>query len=97
MHCSSGRKSLTWLRRTLLLLSLSVSVLVSGCAGGQRVVLVPPIHWVNGMPTDLLWTGPDVSGRVYTTIDGVRTLSENKVSIPEGWVCVPPPPEIKEK
>lgn len=82
------------MRRTfLLLLVLTASGSVTGCAGGQRVVMVPPETWVNGVPTGYVKIGPDVQGRVYVSDGkGGWELSENKVSLPEGWVCVPPPP-----
>lgn len=35
-------------------------------------------------------TGPSSRIRVYHRIDGVWTLSENRIEIPEGWYLVPP-------
>ena len=34
--------------------------------------------------------GPKSEMRVYHRVDGVWTLSNNRVSIPEGWYLVPP-------
>jgi hypothetical protein len=31
-----------------------------------------------------------VRGTVYASVDGEWRLSENAVTIPEGWYCVPP-------
>lgn len=84
------------MRKTLSRLLLTFAVLgptasLSGCANSNpRVVIVPPIKWVDGVPTDLVKLGPDAV-RVYVhTADG-WTLSDNKVSL-EGWLASPPPP-----
>jgi len=34
--------------------------------------------------------GPDAKARVYTLQSGQWLLSNNQVTIPEGWYCVPP-------
>jgi hypothetical protein len=34
--------------------------------------------------------GPSSSMRVWMRIDGVWTLSGNRIDIPEGWYLVPP-------
>lgn len=34
--------------------------------------------------------GPNVKAKVYLLINGEWTLSDNQVTIPEGWYCVPP-------
>lgn len=79
------------MRKTaLLLLLLLVSGSVTSCAGGQRVVLVPPITLdESGNPTDLIRIGPGVTGRIYVLVDGAWELSENEVLIPEGWYAAP--------
>ena len=78
--------------RWILILCLVglVSLSALGCAGGQRVVLVPPITVdENGNPTDLIRIGPNVSGRIYVLLDGKWELSQNDLQIPEGWYCAP--------
>ena len=63
----------------LLLVVLGIAF-ASGCT---RTVLVSE--------ASPLRTGPGVSGKVYTkTSNGEWQLSDNKVTIPEGWYCVPP-------
>jgi hypothetical protein len=53
------------------------------CASGcTRVVLVSESSPIR--------TGPDMSGRVYVRDDNGWRLSDNAVTIPEGWYCVPP-------
>lgn len=53
------------------------------CGGGcARTVLVPEAAPIR--------IGPTISGRVYTYANGEWTLSENRVTIPEGWYAVPP-------
>ena len=84
------------LRKTrLLLLLLTVSALASGCAAGSRTVLVPPVTWIDGTPTDFIKIGPDITGQVYTYDGKEWVLSTNKVTIPEGWVALPEPPKEK--
>jgi len=75
-----------------LLLAAIVSGSASGCAAGPRVVLVRPVVWVDGAPSDLIRIGPGVKGRVYVYEDGAWSLSKNEVEIPEGWMAAPPPP-----
>lgn len=35
-------------------------------------------------------TGPDSRIRVYHRVSGEWTLSQNRITIPEGWYLVPP-------
>lgn len=57
-----------------------IALLAFGCA---RTVLVSEDSPIR--------TGPDLHARVYTlTSDGEWRLSDNAVTIPEGWYCVPP-------
>lgn len=63
-----------------LILSLLI-LCVSGCAN-PRVVLVPP--------GEVIKVGPDIKGRVYVNTDKGWQLSDNKVTIPEGWYVLPP-------
>lgn len=74
------------------LLCLIASILLTGCALEPRVVLVPPIVYVEGVPSDSLKTGPAMKGRVYVYNGTAWELSANKIEIPEGWLLVPPPP-----
>ena len=86
-------------RLPILLLVLTVSTSVLGCAGGPRVVLIPPIVYrEDGTPSDLVKIGPDMEGYVYFWDAGadVWVQSRNKVALPEGWLAAPPPPQ-KEK
>lgn len=69
-------------RRSLLTATaLCCGVLVSGCGNG-RTVLVE-----EGSP---IRAGRDVEGHVYTMQEGVWTISNNTVKVPEGWYIVPP-------
>ena len=79
LACSRGGT----LRAALLLMLTGCVVLAiafaSGCA---RTVLVSESSPIR--------IGPDTSARVYTkTADGWQ-LSDNRVTVPEGWYCVPP-------
>ena len=56
-----------------------VLVFLGGCA---RTVLVP-----ESSPFRI---GPGTRAPIYTMTDGEWTLSDNRVTIPEGWYCVPP-------
>lgn len=76
--------------------SAFVIMLLVGCSGiqSQRVVLIPPVVWVDGKPSDVLRIGPGASGRVFVRTEaGVEELSQNVISFPEGWLLIPPPPE----
>ncbi len=67
----------------LYLIGISCAALVYGFASGcARTVLVPESSPVR--------IGPKVDARVYALVDGEWVLSENRVTIPEGWYCVPP-------
>lgn len=55
------------------------SAFASGCV---RTVLVP-----EGAPIRI---GPETKAHVYAMTDDEWRLSENRVTIPEGWYCVPP-------
>ncbi len=75
------------------LLCLCVITLLAGCSGiqSQRVVLIPPVVWVDGKPTDVLTIGPGGSGRVYVRTKEGQELSQNVIQFPEGWLLIPPP------
>ena len=53
----------------------------SGC-GGNRTVFIPEDSPIR--------VGPSTTARVYTYENGQWVLSGNRVTIPEGWYCVPP-------
>jgi hypothetical protein len=53
----------------------------SGCAA-NRTVFVPE--------DSPMRVGPSSSMRVWMRLDGVWTLSGNRIDIPEGWYLVPP-------
>lgn len=67
-------------KASLLILGL-LSLCVSGCVN-PRIVLVPP--------GEVIKVGPDVKGKVYVNTDDGWQLSQNKVTIPEGWYALPP-------
>lgn len=69
-----------WMLRQMLI-GFVVLVLAS-MIGCSRTVLVNP-----GSP---IRVGPDASVRVYTLIDGEWQLSQNRVTLPEGWYLVDP-------
>jgi hypothetical protein len=63
----------------MVLLIVLALAFATGCA---RTVLVS-----EGSPVRI---GPEMTGRIYTkTADGWQ-LSDNRVTVPEGWYCVPP-------
>jgi hypothetical protein len=64
-----------------LFLILCVSLCMTGCGTTQAIIIGPD---------DIVRTGPDVEGHVYTW-DGEKWIkSDNKVKIPEGMYIVPP-------
>ena len=68
----------------MLTVSLCVAlvlVCVSGCAP-NRTVFVPEASPMR--------VGPSSSMRVWMRIDGVWTLSGNRIDVPEGWYLVAP-------
>jgi len=68
----------------MLTASLCVALVLacaSGCAA-NRTVFVPE--------DSPMRVGPSSSMRVWMRIDGVWTLSGNRIDIPEGWYLVPP-------
>jgi hypothetical protein len=88
----SSLRSLPWWERASLagiLLSTPIAILIwcavaaLACASGcGRTVLVPESSPVR--------IGPDCRSRVYAMNGSEWRLSENEVTIPEGWYCVPP-------
>ncbi|MGB2820050.1 MAG: hypothetical protein WBF17_03655 [Phycisphaerae bacterium] len=76
------------MRRTrlfpLIAMLLAGSVLLSGCGLIKtRTVLIPP-----GEPVQL---AEPVKAYVYVDIGGKRERSGNRVTLPEGWWCLPDP------
>lgn len=65
-------------------IAIALLGLVLGCLSGcgSRTIFVPE--------ESPMRVGPKSSLRVYHRIDGVWTLSENRIEIPEGWYLVPP-------
>lgn len=89
-------------RHLIKLLAFSATTFLvaclSGCVGSDspRVVLVPPIMWVE-TPTgpvvsDLIKIGPEAYAKVYVFSKGEWQLSSEEVRLPEGYLLVPPPP-----
>jgi hypothetical protein len=64
----------------LLAFAALVLAFASGC--GSRTVFIPEESPIR--------IGPDTRARVYTLQQGAWTLSDNRVTIPEGWYAVPP-------
>lgn len=65
---------------TVVFFAALVVALLSGCAA--RTILVP-----ESAPIRI---GPETRGRIYAREDGEWVLGDNRVTIPEGWYCVPP-------
>lgn len=63
-------------------IALVLIVCVSGCVR-RRTVLIPP-----GEPVQL---AEPVEAHVYVSVEGERQRSENRVTLPEGWWCLPDP------
>ncbi|HHM12822.1 MAG TPA: hypothetical protein ENJ16_04660 [Planctomycetaceae bacterium] len=84
-------------RKMLLALLVACAVtLVTSCATGSRVVLVTMTTEVDGTPTDLLRIGPGTKAPVYFWDGEQWILAHNNVTLPEGWLVIPPPPTDKE-
>jgi hypothetical protein len=71
-------------RSMLTLIGILFAVLVIACVSGcsSRTVFVPE--------ESPMRTGPNSTIRVYHRVNGEWTLSNNKITIPEGWYLVPP-------
>lgn len=74
------------------LLAIFVTTLLTSCVSEPRTVLVPPVVCVDGKPSDVLKLGYGVEARIYTFDGKEWQLSANEVSLPEGWLLIPPPP-----
>jgi uncharacterized protein YceK len=63
---------------------LAAVVCLSGCGLIRtRTVLIPP-----GEPVQL---AEEVKAYVYVEVAGKRVKSANRVTLPEGWWCLPDP------
>lgn len=73
---------LAWIR--LLIAALFAVLAVAYASGCTRTILVP-----ESAPIRI---GPETEARVYAVDPASKEwrLSENRVTIPEGWYCVPP-------
>ena len=82
---SAGSRSVAYrLLQMPIPILMSFAVLVIACASGcaSRTVFVPE--------ESPMRIGPRADVRVYHRVDGVWTLSQNAIRIPEGWYLVPP-------
>lgn len=77
---------------TYKLLMICVATSQISCVSEPRTVLVPPITYVDGKPSDVLKLGYGVEARIYTFDGKDWQLSANEVVLPEGWLLIPPPP-----
>jgi len=83
--CSAGSRSVAYrLLQMPIPILLCFAALVIACASGcaSRTVFVPE--------ESPMRIGPRADVRVYHRVDGVWTLSQNTIRIPEGWYLVPP-------
>ena len=62
---------------------VAASAWPGGCVRTRRTVLIPP-----GEPVQL---AEPVDAHVYIDVDGKRVRSENRLTLPEGWWCLPDP------
>jgi hypothetical protein len=68
--------------RIPILIPFAVGVIAFGNGCGTRTIFVPE--------DSPMRVGPCARLTVYHRVDGVWTLSENEIAIPEGWYLVPP-------
>lgn len=62
--------------------ALCIALVLASVNGCTRAVLVSESSPIR--------TGPEVRGHVYVREPEGWRLSDNAVTIPEGWYCVPP-------
>lgn len=94
------KKAKRWTRTRLSGYALSLTVLLCliGCGTtAPRVVLVPSAIWVDGLPETAVRTAEPVEAFVYVKEGDEWIKSSNRVTIPDGWYAVSPPPAKKEK
>ena len=60
------------------------------------MVLVPTTVDLEGVPYTIVRLAEEVRAKVYVRQGGKLVRSSNRVTLPEGWLLVPPPPPIKE-
>lgn len=75
---SSAEASRKMRRRSLMIFAALVLACACGCSKTILVSESSPIRI------------GQVRGTVYASVNGEWRLSENAVTIPEGWYCVPP-------
>lgn len=76
----SNVEALAWIQTAIwVAFALLAVVFASGCS---RTILVPESSPIR--------IGPETKARVYALDGGEWRLSENRVTIPEGWYVVPP-------
>lgn len=68
------------MRRPILFACAALAV--ASAPGCGRTVLVPESSPVR--------IGPATRARIYVMTDGEWRLSDDRVTLPEGWYCVPP-------
>ncbi len=77
---ASSEEAWLWIQTAMWVgFALLAVAFASGCT---RAVLVPESSPVR--------IGPRTEAQVYTLQSGEWRLSPNRVTIPEGWYCVPP-------
>ena len=81
-RCASWCIEGAWLSIQAVILAVLIVLASAWLIGCGRTVLVPESSPVR--------IGPGTKARVYAMVDGEWTLSDNRVSVPEGWYCVPP-------
>ena len=66
----------------LIAIALVATVSLGGCVS-TKTILIPP-----GEPVQL---AEPVDAYVFVDIDGERMRSDNRVTLPAGWWCLPDP------
>ena len=66
----------------LIVIALVATVSLGGCVS-TKTILIPP-----GEPVQLV---EPVEAYVFVDIDGQRVRSDNRVTLPAGWWCLPDP------
>jgi len=66
----------------LIAIAAAAGALLSGCVS-TKTILIPP-----GEPVQL---AEPVEAYVFVDVDGQRVRSDNRVTLPAGWWCLPDP------
>ena len=77
----AGWNAARLLKMQVLVTLLFAALVLSSSSGCSRTILVS-----ESSPVRI----GQVRGTVYASVDGEWRLSQNDVTIPEGWYCVPP-------